>query len=399
MYTLFAKLNPCPLTMPSVQDGNKRNVGIELLRILSMLGIVFLHLLLSMQGDSAFVSGKISSIILIRLTDWCVPCFAIISGYFLSKSKLRISRCFSMYIELFFYSVSIALVFSFFTPNLLNLSKLLFFLRPLGRHHWWYITAYFGLMFFMPILNIGLGSLKNQQLLLAVFVLFIVYSIIPSLSGSPNMFDVKFATFQLIIFYFLGGSLRRMNDLNIVFRKRICILGLLLSVIVTIISVVLSSIFPNSFGFLFGYVFSGNMSPLVWIEAILLVQLFIQFRMTSHLWIRSIVYYFSSFCVYVYVIHMHPCIENLHYEYLVNLLRVLGLKISLLNIYISCTVSAVTIYIFCSAIAFIQKKIFEISNIYVLCETIERYILKAGDYATRFVENSNDTSLSVKKSS
>lgn len=84
---------------------NKRNVGIEILRIISMLMIVMLHVLLfGVKYDelSIFsIKGGITN--LLEAICFCaVNVYAIITGYLLVNKSTKTSRLIDLWLQVFF---------------------------------------------------------------------------------------------------------------------------------------------------------------------------------------------------------------------------------------------------------------------------------------------------------
>ena len=92
----------------------KRNSNLDLLRILCMFMVVILHSL----NHGGLVEGSLipghynwyNGNILFSLSLQAVNCFVLISGYFLCTAKFKLKKLINIYIQVFFYSVTIALL-------------------------------------------------------------------------------------------------------------------------------------------------------------------------------------------------------------------------------------------------------------------------------------------------
>ena len=108
---------------------SSRNYGIDLLRIVSMLGVVFLHVLghggiLSL--DHAPANFSIAWFFEI-LAYPAVNCFVLISGYVGYKNEKlfpRLKNLLTLMFTVSFYSISIFLIFKFFVPKALGIEDL-----------------------------------------------------------------------------------------------------------------------------------------------------------------------------------------------------------------------------------------------------------------------------------
>ena len=87
---------------------SQRQTNIELLRGLAMLMVIIMHAL----GHGGILQnirfGSISYILLWLLSTLCqvaVPCFVLISGYFLVSKKFKLSRLVKLELQVLFYSL------------------------------------------------------------------------------------------------------------------------------------------------------------------------------------------------------------------------------------------------------------------------------------------------------
>ena len=93
----------------------------ELLRILSMLMVVFLHVLSFTGLLSKHSNGGFNYYIvwgLESLSFVAVNCFVLISGYFLIDSSFKWKKIFKLWLKVFFYSIVL-----FFLLSPLHLSS------------------------------------------------------------------------------------------------------------------------------------------------------------------------------------------------------------------------------------------------------------------------------------
>ncbi|EHJ55795.1 hypothetical protein HMPREF9318_02019 [Streptococcus urinalis FB127-CNA-2] len=203
--------------MKNLTFSQKRNYGLDLLRIVSMFMIVVTHVLgkgglrSSVEGDTDayFVVTWIIQV----LVYGAVNCYALISGYVGVHSRYRYSKIASIWLQVFFYTFSVTSIFTFsgFPVTLTNWKHAFF---PIVSQEYWYITAYFGLLIFMPIINRGINSLSDKQLKQTALLLFIVFSISPALMNNRvDGFSLSkgFEMTWLIILYIIGAYLQRID--------------------------------------------------------------------------------------------------------------------------------------------------------------------------------------------
>ena len=117
-----------------------RDSGIELLRI-------FLMILITLHHFSLYSSIKEISKTTYYLCEWGgkigVEIFLIISGYFMVKSKFKIRKIITLWCQVFFYSISLALLeFCINKPNNINKLDIIEYFIPINSLKYGFITNY-----------------------------------------------------------------------------------------------------------------------------------------------------------------------------------------------------------------------------------------------------------------
>lgn len=148
---------------------NGRNSGIELLRILSLFMIFWMHGMASAYGN---VFGEVTGILVSVIGNMGVACFILISGYY--GIRLNIKKMMHLDLMLIFFSW-LALLMQFVWGNSLGGETILSYLLPVIGKQSWYFTCYFALAFLSPFLNEmaeKMGELRLRQLLVTMLVIF-----------------------------------------------------------------------------------------------------------------------------------------------------------------------------------------------------------------------------------
>ena len=90
----------------------ERNVGLDLLKNVSMFMIVLIHYLMygkfldiQYNENYEFIMGVIRLFCIVA-----VNCYVLISGYFLVKSEFKIKKLIKLYGQVIFYSISIYII-------------------------------------------------------------------------------------------------------------------------------------------------------------------------------------------------------------------------------------------------------------------------------------------------
>lgn len=277
---------------------NKRNCGIDLLKIFSMFSIVLLHVLLrsgsleysEQEKDLYFFIVWILEIIAYSAVD----IFALITGYLCYKKDFKITNMLYIWISLLFYSYLILLIYYFFVSKNISNDLALNCIFPVLRGYWWYISAYIGVQFLSPYLNTAIKMLNKRELICYAFLLLIPFSCLNILrnGGSFNC-EYGYSVIWLLILYIIGGTIEKTNILEKISIK-ISLILLLTGIFCTYLL--------KSFGIdkLIGYT-----SPVMVINSICFLVIFSKIKIRNKK-IVKVIEVVSGVNLDVYLIHIHP---------------------------------------------------------------------------------------------
>lgn len=190
-----------------------RNYGIDALRIAAMMMVLILHLVgathvLPLENyDSAL--HRVGW--LLEIAAYCgVNCYALITGYVCCEGSFKYERVVTLWFQVIFYTAGSLALAMLFLPQAVHLESILSSFFPVLTGQYWYVTAYVGLFFFIPFLNVlgrQLTKLQFQYLLVTVLVLF---SVIPTLIHK-DVFPVRggYSVWWLGILYMLGMYIKK----------------------------------------------------------------------------------------------------------------------------------------------------------------------------------------------
>ena len=191
----------------------ERQAGIEILRIISILMVLLIHVLGqgNVLGYAALASVKEShplnypvSWYLEVLGYGCVDLFGLISGFVGYKSKFKISRLFKIWISVMFWNTILYLLVRY-VPVLFEIYakglKLIMpsvkdtfttiewtqtdynkLFLPVLTKTYWYFSAYIFVFFIAPVVNIAFKNMNKGNSALIVIALFILFTILPTLT-------------------------------------------------------------------------------------------------------------------------------------------------------------------------------------------------------------------------
>lgn len=186
--------------------GKGRNSSIELLRILALVLIFWMH------GSSSYVDNEVSAWISIAVNvigNIGVSCFILISGYY--GIRLNVKKMMHLDLMLIFYSW-ITLILQYAWGNSLGGEEIVSCLLPVIGNRSWYFTCYFALAFLSPFLNEmieKMGEVRLRQLIITMLVIF---------SGVTTFFFFDFVgdsgkgIVQMVMLYVIGRYIRLYKD-------------------------------------------------------------------------------------------------------------------------------------------------------------------------------------------
>jgi len=195
-----------------LNEKSQRNYGIDLLRIVSMLMIVTLHVM--KQGgilkNLIPFSANYNVAWLFETASFCaVNCYALISGYVGYKSKPKLSSIVGIWLQVVFYTVGFALIAA---PLLDSIDRTYIILAffPVMKNFYWYFTAYFCIYFFTPFFNKIINEVSAKKLKFLGIGLFIMFSVIPTLARQDLFFTNRgYSALWLAVLYLLGGIIAK----------------------------------------------------------------------------------------------------------------------------------------------------------------------------------------------
>lgn len=199
----------------------KRQVNIELLRIIAMLLVLVGHFNIACNGDVTYElvhTNLLKAIGIAEVKSWtfvCVPCFIVISGYFGIHWKWK--GLFNYLFQIGFwggmvYFITRLLGLQEFSPLVLVKNVTCFLLW--GN---WFFSAYLGLYMMAPILNAFIEKVDEKQMMGMTFAFFTFQTVFGWIL-KQNDFYYGLTMTSLISWYLLGAMLKK-SSLKIFYLK------------------------------------------------------------------------------------------------------------------------------------------------------------------------------------
>ena len=295
---------------------NGRIIGLDVFRILSMCGIVGLHI---MGNGGVLKNTNIYSyqypVLLFAYSIFylSVNSFALLSGYLsIEKAKVKYQRIIELLaVIIFFILIETAIIYTFNINNIraegyVTLLKGLF---PFGVGYYWYITCYILLFFLIPYINKLTHNLTQKSYKKLITIGFILLCVLPNVFLQTDFFriDNGYSALWLIYCYLVGGYIKLYPPKR---SMKQCVLRLVLSLVVMTVfnyvwRVVGVKVFGNSVrdSWMISYT-----SPLNLYASVMVLIIFS--RMNSKTRTTKIITSLSAASFAVYIFHDHYLFFN-----------------------------------------------------------------------------------------
>ena len=201
--------------------------GIDLLRAISALFVILIHLLppiKTIELSSAWCAQKI----MVSLFDTCINLFALISGYLCWNKQFRWKRIISMHITVLFYSILCTMVATLFVE--VSISDFVYSFIPLLSARFWYFSAYIAMCFLIPFMNKGIACLSKSEGIRTIIGLLFAFTILTFLKdGNVHGIGIRygFSTLWLSVLYICGGLIAKFQLNDILTKIRLVSIGLI----------------------------------------------------------------------------------------------------------------------------------------------------------------------------
>lgn len=208
-----------------------RNSNYELLRILAMFMIVFIHANMYLfqfvyGGSAVFFNGMVNGICNIGVT-----CFMLISGYY--GMKFSVAKFVRMECMMITYSLAETVLLYVAAPQQLQGAALLeqlvkSFLPFITRKHWFY-SCYICLLFFSGYIQKFIEHLKKEEFERLLCLMLVLFSVLPTFCYFELIPNNGKGLVHMIMIYMIGRYIRMYKDVRI--PRKAVILFLILWII------------------------------------------------------------------------------------------------------------------------------------------------------------------------
>ena len=351
-------------------ESNERNYSLDLLRIISMLMIVVLHLI--SHGGILETNSTTELAIIMIVRCFCivsVNIFVLISGYFLCTQKFRLSKLISLVFEVWFYTWLIYLLL-YFTGNVsFSITDIKSVMFPISYKEYWFVTAYVGMYVLMPVLNVTIQHLNKKQHCIVVMLLLILsigwHDFIP-FSNPLGMSNGYSATWFLVL-YFVAAYIRSHE-----FKIKCPLIIYVSSVICMFLIWFLLHILSQRIAVLHEYgiedYYYNYCSILNFVASVSLFLFFVGIKIRKF---KKTIRFITPLTFGIYLIHDNIRLRELLWPSVLNAFQT--------SLILRATFAVLTIFCICIVIDYFRSKVFQVlfsKNIWKrLDEVIEKKIL------------------------
>ncbi len=199
---------------PPANTDSGRNYGIDLLRLVSMFLVVLLHATGAVRKSADPGTSMYEMIYLLRTLCFpCVDIFAIISGYVGWKHRLTVTGTAGTWLLVVWHTVLITALTALLKPEWLPEKAWSRAFFPVCNKEYWYVTAYFIMLLFIPLMHFILKRISTPLLWLWVGSFLFVHSFLSTLNWKAYGMNHGYNFWWLIGMYLLGAALERSKNL------------------------------------------------------------------------------------------------------------------------------------------------------------------------------------------
>lgn len=194
-----------------------RNPNHELLRLLAMYMIVFIHANMYLFH---FVDGRLSFALNGMVNGICntgVSCFILISGYYGVKFNIR--KFMKMECMMITYSLLETVFLCVMVPEQMQgaalLEQLIKSFLPFITRKYWFYSAYVCLLFLSGYLQKFIDCLNREEFKRLLMLLLVLFSVFPTLFYFEQIPDNGKGLVQMLMVYMTGRYIRMYQDIRL----------------------------------------------------------------------------------------------------------------------------------------------------------------------------------------
>lgn len=272
----------------------KRNSNFELLRIISMCGIIAIHYFSKDLGVMLKVAqfpdlAWVVSHIVYSIGCPLVNCFILITGYFMVyKTQLNLRKVVDLLIITAFYGIVGLFIGLGIGRVSFSIKNLLFAIFPFFHGLRWFVETYIILILIAPFINKCINNIDKKSFDILLLIQIGIFSLWYSFGLSSPVLDDGYGIINFITLYLIGAYISLFKDqIRLLKNSTITIF---VYIVLCFVGIFILSFFINPFGYAF---------ILVLIQSVLIFICFMRLKLGCNSYINII----SSTVFDVYFIH------------------------------------------------------------------------------------------------
>lgn len=193
----------------------ERNLGIELLRIITTFAILVLHTqgMGGVIGKLDFLSANYEAAWALEiLCYFVITTYGMISGYVGLNGRYRISNIVYLWLQVMFFSIVGNVIYMILDPTARNSKTIITMLFPTMTGQFWYFTAYLLVFLMMPLVKAGFEHLP-KKVLDFIFIAILVFLSVLDVIFTTNIFcvDEGYSATWLLASYYMGMYIKKFD--------------------------------------------------------------------------------------------------------------------------------------------------------------------------------------------
>lgn len=294
----------------------KRDLRLDLVRVIAVLGVVTLHVVGSTSGLEQNKISLIISDLWLGLAHCSVNLFGLLSGYLKIDRKQHNASGLKILVSTLFWCLVMAFLGAVFFHKT-SVQDILVNIFPFLANRLWYISCYLFVFLCAPFLNFLANRLSRKGYKRLLLILAVLMVIIPTVfMVEPfGVVNKGYSAGWLIFLYLLGGFYKKFGFSHRM-TKRICGIVLVLSVILMVVSKYGLMFIRNVLHSMFGIgglisasiLFEPYNSPLVLLNSVLILYLCVNSRGIKSNAFGKTIKWISTVSLGIYIIHAHPLV-------------------------------------------------------------------------------------------
>ncbi|WP_026650858.1 acyltransferase [Butyrivibrio proteoclasticus] len=349
-----------------VTVAKKRNANIELLRIVAMLMILVLHY--NSSADVLLHLGVPATGVQVFATIMEAICitglntYVFISGFFMSKSKVKLSRMLQLICQVYFYtiliSIAMMMVGTYVVQENDSVYKFVQYIFPISSEHYWFVTAYVIMYLFAPIMNVAVEHLKRVQLKAIIIGLLVWFCIIKSFVPVYFVTDDKGYKYGwFLVLYLIAAYVRKYDVVLFINAKKSALVFLISCGLIFLFSIFFHYVNLTRGGFIYYSEVPIHLNFIFTLTGSLGLFSFFRFYRMRENKVADVVRFVAPLTFGVYLLHMHLEIQGRWVTWIEHLIGRVPVD-SVIGYFIHLMISIFIVFVAGIFVDFIRKTIF-----------------------------------------